>query len=133
MYFNTSALARRLEREWAQAFRPFDLTPPQAFMLRVVLEKPGLLQHQLAETLDIARPTATRALDGLVAKGLVERLRTAGDGREQQILPTDEGIRLRAPINAAAGTVTTKLRELLGSQGFASTVESVRAVRAALS
>jgi len=38
LYFNTSALARRLEREWTVAFKPFDLTPPQAFTLRAVLE-----------------------------------------------------------------------------------------------
>ena len=43
-YFNTTALARILEREWTRAFKPFGLTPSQAFMLRVVLEKPALLQ-----------------------------------------------------------------------------------------
>ena len=38
LYFNTTALARVLERQWAEAFKPFDLTPPQAFLLRAVLE-----------------------------------------------------------------------------------------------
>ena len=82
LYFNTTALARQLEREWAKAFEPFGLTPPQAFMLRAILDQPGLMQSEIARTLTIARPTATRALDGLMAKGLIERRSSARDGRE---------------------------------------------------
>ena len=71
LYFNTSALARRLEREWTEAFEPFGVTPPQGFMLRAVLERPGMLQRELSEVLSIARPTATRSLDGLEARGYI--------------------------------------------------------------
>ena len=73
MYFNTAALARRLEREWAVAFKPFGLAPPQAFMLRAVIQAPGALQFELAQTLAISRPTATRALNGLAAKKMIDR------------------------------------------------------------
>lgn len=88
LYFNTSALARRLEREWVEAFEPFEVTPPQGFMLRAVIDRPGMLQRELSEELFIARPTATRALDGLEAKGYIERRRTEEDGREVSIFPT---------------------------------------------
>jgi DNA-binding MarR family transcriptional regulator len=74
LYFNTTALARLLEREWTRAFKQFGLTPSQAFMLRVVLEKPSLLQRELAKELVISRPTATRTLDGLQKMQLVERM-----------------------------------------------------------
>lgn len=132
MYFNTTALARQLEREWAAAFKPFDLTPPQAFMLRAVIEQPGMLQHQLASLLDIARPTATRALDGLAAKGLVERHSVQGDGREQAIHPTDRAVAMKKDLNQASGAVTARLKKLLGPDQFASTVDSVKGVRSAL-
>ena len=66
LYFNTTALARVLEREWTKAFKPFGLTPSQAFMLRAILDKPGLLQSELAAGLAISRPTATRSLDGSI-------------------------------------------------------------------
>ncbi len=132
MYFNTTALARRLEREWTTAFQPFDLTPPQAFMLRAVLERPGMLQHQLADLLDIARPTATRALDGLAAKALVERHHVKRDGRELEIHPTAAAVKLKKKLTEASGAVTTKLKRLLGADGFATTVESVKGVRSAL-
>jgi DNA-binding MarR family transcriptional regulator len=132
LYFNTSALARRLEREWAEVFKAFDLTPPQAFMLRAVIDRPGMLQSEVSEELSIARPTTTRALDGLEAKGYIERRRSAGDGREISIFPTVEAIRLKASLNEASGTITAKLRRVLGSAEFTDTVSKIRGVRSAL-
>ncbi|MGG1946406.1 MarR family transcriptional regulator [Trinickia sp. NRRL B-1857] len=132
LYFNTSALARRLEREWAEAFEPFGVTPPQGFMLRAVLDRPGLLQHELADVLSIARPTATRVLDGLEARGYIERHRAQGDGREVSIVPTDAALALKQALNEASGEVTARLKAQLGGPAFADTVSSIRAVRSAL-
>lgn len=132
LYFNTSALARALEREWSAAFKPFDLTPPQAFMLRAVLIRPGLLQGELADELAITRPTATRGLDGLEAKGLIERQSSISDGRESAIYPTPTAVAIKEPLNKAAGNVTIKLKSLLGPDHFVDTVEKVKRVRSAL-
>ncbi len=132
LYFNTTALARRLEREWAEAFRPFALTPPQAFLLRAVLARPGLCPGELADILAIARPTATRALDGLTAKGLVERRPSARDGREATVFATVEAERLGPAVNAAAGAVTARLKSVLGEAAFGETLAHVRSVRGAL-
>ena len=132
LYFNTTALARRLEREWTEAFSMFGLSPPQAFMLRVILAKPGLLQRELADELSIARPTATRALDLLQTKGLIERRGRDGDGREVCIQPTKNAIAIHAALNKASGTVTSKLKRLLGEAEFGETVSKIRSVRSSL-
>ena len=132
LYFNTSALARRLEREWAEVFDAFGLTPPQAFMLRAVLDRPGMLQRELSEELSIARPTTTRALDGLEQKGYIERRRSAGDGREISIFPTAGATSLKTALNGASGSVTARLRKTLGSAEFTDTVARIRSVRSAL-
>ena len=132
LYFNTTALARRLEREWTEAFAVFELSPPQAFMLRVILAKPGLLQRELAAELSIARPTATRALDFLQTKGLIERRGRDGDGREVCIEPTNDAIAIHAALNKASATVTSKLKSLLGNTEFGETVAKIRGVRSAL-
>lgn len=129
LYFNTSALARQLEREWAAAFKPFDLTPPQAFMLRAILGSPGLLQSELAAALAISRPTATRALDGLEKKDLVERRLSSRDGRELLIYPRPEAIKLQEALNDAGAQMTKHLKMLLGEEVFSETVQRVRAVR----
>jgi len=132
LYFNTTALARVLEREWTKAFKPFGLTPSQAFMLRVVLERPGLLQSELAKELAISRPTATRTLDGLQKLKLLERRATENDGRESAIEPTAAALALRDKLNAASAAVTKKLKKELGVAHFDDTVSRVKSVRSAL-
>lgn len=132
LYFNTTALARQLESEWAKAFEPFDLTPPQAFLLRAVLDRPGLMQYELASALTISRPTATRALDGLKAKGLIQRRNSERDGREQAIFPTAPAIAMHASLNEASVQVGKRLKKLLGADVFADTVTRIRVVRSAL-
>src|SRR5512143_2821846 len=102
LYFNTTSLARLLECAWSRAFQPFGLTPAQAFLLRVILEKPGLLQRELAQLMTISRPTATRTLDGLQKLGLIERRDSERDGREWEVYPTVQAIALKDRLNAAS-------------------------------
>ncbi|WP_124982206.1 MarR family winged helix-turn-helix transcriptional regulator [Ralstonia solanacearum] len=133
LYFNTTALARAVEREWTAAYAPFGLTPPQGFVLRVVLRQPGALNRELADTLGIARPTATRLVDGLIAKGLIERRPSAEDGREWNLFPTDAAQALAAPLQATSAKVARKLREHIGAEAFDDTVKAIREVRTTLS
>lgn len=133
LYFNTTALARRLEREWADAFEPFEVTPPQGFMLRAIIDRPGMLQRELSDELFIARPTATRALDGLEVKGYIERRRTEEDGREVSIFPTVKALGLKAELNGASVAVTARLKRVLGGAEFSDAVSKIRGVRSALS
>lgn len=132
MYFNTSALARRLDREWGEAFAPFRLTPPQGFMLRAIIERPGMVQSELALEMSIARPTATRALDGLERLGLMERRPRESDGREVAVYPTRKGAALRGGLNEAAAAVTKRLQRLVGEDVFSDTVSRVKSIRSAL-
>lgn len=132
LYFNTVALARRLEREWAVAFKSFELTPSQAFLMRTILKTPGLLQRELADALAISRPTATRILDGLAAKGLIERRDSERDGREYYIYPTTKASALQVPLNEASGKVTKRLKKLLSEDAFVEAVDKVRDIRSAL-
>lgn len=132
LYFNTTALARVLEREWTAAFKPFGLTPAQAFMLRVILEKPGSLQSEVAREMTITRSTATRTLDGLQKLKLIERRTGGSDGRELEIHPTARALALREPINAASGEVTKRLKKSLGVPRFEEAVSKVVAVRKSL-
>ena len=132
LYFNTTALARRLEKEWLSAFAPFDLSPPQAFMLRVVNRKPGIWQHALADELGVARATATRLLDQLESRALVVRRTDPADARKLEIYPTPRAVDLREPIELASGKVTARLKKVLGEQPFDDVVRQVRGVRSAL-
>lgn len=132
LYFNATALARRIEKEWAEVFAPFGLTPAQGFMLRAVLAKPGLTPGELAKTLVISRPTATRALAGLVERGLIAKQGREEDGRELSLMPTPDAQALAADINAAAAAMTRKHKDALGEDTFTEVVTLIRSLRGAL-
>lgn len=132
LYFNTTALARVVEREWAAAFKPLGVTPPQGFLLRLVLGRPGLSQHELATALTISRPTATRLIDGLQLLGLLERRDAGPDGRHWSVFATPAGEAMRDALNAASGAVTRRIQQQVGKDDFADTVGKVRAVCSAL-
>jgi DNA-binding MarR family transcriptional regulator len=132
LYFNTASLARQLEREWTSAFKPFGLTPSQAFMLRVVLNKASLLQSELASEMNVSRPTATRALDGLERLSLIKRVASAKDGREQEIHPTKKAIEMKDAINAASAAVARRLKKSLGTSHFEDAVDQIRSISSAL-
>ncbi|SAL77478.1 MarR family transcriptional regulator [Caballeronia peredens] len=132
LYFNTTALARALEREWTKAFKPFGLTPSQAFMLRAIVEHPGLLQSRLADALAISRSTATRTLDGLQKLGLVERWATESDRRESAIHPTETAQVMIKRIGAASADITRNMKRRLGAARFDDTVSNVRHIRTTL-
>ncbi|HEY5819239.1 MAG TPA: MarR family transcriptional regulator [Mesorhizobium sp.] len=132
IYFNTMALGRQLDRVWTTAFKPFDLTPPQAFMLRAILERPAMQPSELADTLKIARATATRALDGLSARGLIERRSTKRDRRECEVYPTVEAAALQEKLNQASAEVTRTIKAKLGTPEFASFVKQAKAIAAAV-
>jgi DNA-binding MarR family transcriptional regulator len=132
LYFNTTALARRLEQRWASAFKPFGLTPPQAFVLRAVLNRPGMPQRELAQTMAVSRPTATRALDGLAEKRFIERVPSTDDGREMLVYPTRRSLEIERALNEASGRITRQLKAALGEEVFDGTVNSVRNVRFAI-
>jgi MarR family transcriptional regulator, temperature-dependent positive regulator of motility len=129
LYFNTTSLARALEKAWAQAFEEFDLSPPQAFLLRIVLKYPGLLQSELASRMSISRPTATRAIDLLVSKDYVLRQASDEDGREWRIIPTKKAEAIHDAINAASGNVTKRMKKLLGEAEFSAVVAGIRTTR----
>ena len=128
LYFNTTSLARKLEREWTVAFKPFGLTPSQAFMLRVILEKPASYQNALAKEMNITKPTASRGLDGLEKLGLIERMPSSEDAREVEVHPTKKAKAMRDGINAASGDVTKKFKKLLGGDEFLDIVDELRGI-----
>ena len=101
-------------------------------MLRVVLDKVPLLQGELALEMNISRPTATRGLDGLEKLGLIKRVASEKDGREQEIHPTKKAVEMKDAINAASGAVTKRLKKVLGNSHFEDVVGQLRGISSAL-
>jgi len=68
IYFNSNALVRQINKIWDDAFKPFGLSPSHAYVLRLVLNTPGLSMKQIAEDLELAPSTVTRFVDNLIHK-----------------------------------------------------------------
>lgn len=126
LYFNVNALARAVERVWAEAFRPFDLSPAHAYVLRTVLAEPGRRQQDLAATLRLSRSTVTRFVQALEGKGLLYRSGSEADRREQRVYPTATAIALRDDLEKTGNTLYARMRESVGPDALPALVAELR-------
>lgn len=126
LYFNSNALARTVTRIWTEAYSSFDLSPPHAFMLRVVLAKPGLMPRELATELSLSRSTITRFLDSLEKRGFVVRKMVAQDGREVQIFPTESAQAIHEGLDQTGKNLSKQMQTLIGKQEVLETIASLR-------
>jgi len=132
LYFNTNALARTVTRIWTEAYRPFDLSPPHAFLLRVVLAKPGLMPRELAVELNLSRSTVTRFLDSLEGRGLLARKSATQDGREVQVYPTKTAKSIHESLDETGGNLTKLMEEMFGQGDLSKTVAKLRRLQSTL-
>jgi DNA-binding MarR family transcriptional regulator len=111
MGLNTSALdgiiGYRLRRaqlavfaEFAAAFRELSLRPADYSALVLIADNPGRRQADLALALTMQRANLVALIDGLEARGFVERRPVAGDRRSNALFLTEEGEALTAKARA---------------------------------
>jgi DNA-binding MarR family transcriptional regulator len=123
LYFNVNALARRVNTIWDEAFSEFDLSPAHAYLLRLLLESPGLTQTQITRELKLEKSTVTRFVTVLEAKLLLSRDR---QGREVLVYPTAKAYRLQKRLNAKGDALYQKMVGALGKSKLTELVGSMR-------
>ncbi len=82
-------VARLLRTIYDRRVRDLGLTRSQWWVLTHLFRKDGITQSELAETLELERPSLGRLLDRLEAKGWVRRTPDARDRRAKRIYLTD--------------------------------------------
>ena len=87
LYFNTQALARSVEKIWREAYAQVGLSPSHAYIVRAVLQQPGINMSELAQTLNLDKSTLTRLVDKLEQQALLQR-QTEGQSRQRCLRPT---------------------------------------------
>ncbi|MGH9105002.1 MAG: MarR family winged helix-turn-helix transcriptional regulator, partial [Acidimicrobiales bacterium] len=102
--------AARLARLVEVALGEVELSLPQ-YRLLIYLDEGSVSAAKLADYLTVSRPSVTAVVDGLVARGLVERLRDAEDRRRVEHVITGAG---RAALAAADASVDAKLEAVAG-------------------
>jgi long-chain acyl-CoA synthetase len=90
-----------------------DLSLPQ-YRILGMLDESSAVSSDLAERLAVRPPTITAVVDGLVARGLVERRTVATDRRRVDHVLTRDGRRV---LDAADRAVHDRLREIAATAG----------------
>lgn len=100
----------RLAKQVEVAIAPLDLSLPQ-YRVLALLGDGSTASSVLARRLAVSPPTVTAVVDGLVARGLVERRADPQDRRRLTLLLTRDGKRLLAAADAAG---EARLDEIAG-------------------
>ena len=108
--FAPGRAAAWLGKQVELALAELDLTPPQYRVLGVLGEGASM-PSALAQRLAVRRPTITAVVEGLAARGLVERAPHGEDRRSITHALTDKGERLLFDADRA---VEARLRTIAG-------------------
>jgi len=98
-------LASRVEARMADRLRSVDLSILQFAVMMTVLERPALTQAAIGQGFDTPAYAISRALDGLEARGLVERRKAAASRRSFEVHVTAAGQALAPQLTAIVGEV----------------------------
>lgn len=83
--FLVNDVARALRTEYDRRVRELGLTRSQWWVLNHLYRNPGLTQSELAEILELEKPSVGRLLDRLEAKRLIRREHDARDRRAWRV------------------------------------------------
>ncbi len=100
--------------EFAAAFRELSLRPADYSALVLIADNPGRRQADLALALGMQRANLVALIDGLQARGLVERRPIAADKRSNALFLTEAGEELTARARAAQDRFEAELVDRLG-------------------
>ena len=103
-------VAARLARQVEMGLSQVDLSLPQ-YRILMFLDEGTTVPSQLANHLAVSRPTITSVVDGLVARGLVERHHHHDDRRRIAHALTPAG---RDLLEMADRNVDARLKEIAG-------------------
>jgi DNA-binding MarR family transcriptional regulator len=101
--------ARRHRARQAEMLGGLGLFPGQDQVLRALLAQDGLTMSEVAATLNIRPPTASKMAARLGAQGLVERRGSPDDARLVTIHITDEGRALGERLHAVSRKLEKQL------------------------
>jgi len=126
IYFNTNALARQVNKIWDDAFKPLGLSPAHAYVLRVVLDQPGISMKQIASELELAPSTITRFVDSLINKDFLMRVSDNEDKRETKIFPTQSAKKIHNKLEQTGQQLYANMNQIIGKKAFAELITDMR-------
>jgi len=109
----------RLFQHFRATLARFEITPGQAGLLILTRDNPGISQSRLARAMQVERATLGQTLEGLVARGLVQRGRNRGDRRAYALRLSEAGERFVADLIPAIRVHEADVASTLSAAEFA--------------
>jgi DNA-binding MarR family transcriptional regulator len=111
VYLSILRTASELSYTVDQFFRPFDITPSQYNVLRILrgAGADGLCRNEISERMLTATPDMSRLLDRMEKAGWVTRERAEEDRRQMSTHITKSGMELLARLEKPTGEFVTRL------------------------
>ena len=113
IYFVSNSLARKVDKLASDAWKKVNLAPSHAYLLMIVIDKPGSQPGMLSEELHLTPSTVTRLIEKLEDKKLVTRLT---QGKTTNVFPTQKGKDLVPKLRACVQEFNTAYLEILGKE-----------------
>lgn len=111
LYFTVNKLSRAITKMAEDSFKLTGLSPTHAFLMMLVIDKPGIAQSELADALHLKPSTITRFVDKLVEKGLIER---KTEGKRSLNFPTENGEAILKDIKEGWKILFRSYSDILG-------------------
>ena len=111
VYLSILRTASELSYAVDQYFRPFDITPSQYNVLRILrgAGTDGLCRNEISERMVTATPDMSRLLDRMEKAGWVRRERAEDDRRQVSTYITKSGMELLARLETPTRDFVTQL------------------------
>ncbi|NIP13460.1 MAG: MarR family transcriptional regulator [Pseudomonadales bacterium] len=101
--YQSRATHRAFDRLLQQHLRQHGLTNGYWYVLRVLWEREGMTQRELARAAHLTESSAVIMLDGMQRAGFLTRRKDPEDGRRQRVFLTAKAKRLKPKLLPVAG------------------------------
>jgi DNA-binding MarR family transcriptional regulator len=121
---------RRRRAAWARDLADLGLHPPQAALLRLAADQPGLGVRQAARALGTDPMHVQRLAAGLLEAGLLEVRPDPADQRRRPLVPSPAGARLALEVARRAEAAEARLAAALGPGRYEGLLRGLEALAA---
>jgi MarR family transcriptional regulator, organic hydroperoxide resistance regulator len=122
LLFSANALARAITAVGDEEFGRLGLAYSHAYLLREVIDNPGVTPSHLSEMLFLTPSTITRLIEKLESKGLVTR---RSEGKNTLVEPTEKGKGLSNELWEAWQRVWVRYAEAIGEENVPALAKQV--------
>ena len=112
-YFTANALARKIDKLAQESWSKVGLSPSHAYLLMLVLEKPGIQPGDIAGHLQLQPSTITRLAEKLEEKKLLVR---TTEGKITNVYPTPKAKELLPRLKECMNEFCSRYSTLLGKE-----------------